>query len=134
MLQNKVHIDGYDWVISLDTRNQLSFYFEKLETDEYAGLFWEGGDDSPSSYYIGSVDDNVLPKNISPIKVIRRLISEIALLINRSKVHFFYFNPSTDRKSKFYINIFKSYLPLLNGNWTYQIIDGSWFYFTREVE
>ena len=118
MLHSRVQIDHLNWVVSLKDFGELIFYFEKLEIDEYAGLFWKGGDDSPSHYYVRSVEDNILPGNISPIKVIRKLIKEIISLVNRSKVNFFYFSPSTARKSKFYINVFMTYLHLLNGNLT----------------
>jgi hypothetical protein len=134
MLQSKVQIDNFNWVVSLNMRGELSFYFEQLEIDEYAGLFWKGGDDSPREYYVASVEDNVLPKNISPVKVVRKLIKEVAALVNRSKINFFYFSPSTDRKAIFYINVFKTYLPLLKGEWQFQIIDDTWFYFTKVAE
>ncbi len=134
MMQSNVQIDNLSWVVSLNMRGELSFYFEQLEIDEYAGPFWKGGDDSPREYCVASLEDNVLPRNISPVKVIRKLIKKVAALVNRSKVNFFFFSPSTDRKSKFYANVFKAYLPLLKGEWQFQTIDNTWFYFTKVAE
>jgi hypothetical protein len=131
MYSTHIHIDGHEWVISLGDKGQLSFYFRELIHDEFAGWFWRGGDDNPSYYYVPTIEDNVLPQGVSAVKVLRRLIIEMAKLINRSKVDFFYFKPSTDRKGDFYVNIFKSHLHLLNGNWNYQVIDKEWFYFNR---
>jgi hypothetical protein len=134
MYSTHVHINGHEWVISLGQRGQLSFFFRKLMYDEYAGGFWRGGDDNPSYYYEPTVEDNELPEGVSAIRVLRTLITEIANLINRYKVEFFYFKPSTDRKADFYVNIFQNYIHLLNGEWNYQVIDKEWFYFNKVSE
>ena len=131
MFKSNIQIGNHEWVITLDEYKELSFYLNQLVRDEDAGKWWKGGDDSPSTYFIPTTKDDVLPTGLSSVSTVRKIILEIVKLINRYKITFFYFRPSTDRKATFYINIFTKYLTMLNGKWEYQIIDKKWFYFNK---
>jgi hypothetical protein len=128
---HKVEIEGYEWKVSLDIYNELSFVFYEIFHDPDEGQWWDGSDDFTTTYRVPNVKDNALPDGLSSVRVMRRIIEEIIAVLNRSKTDFFYFKPTTDRKADFYVSIFERYLHRLRGEWEYQIIDKKWFYFRK---
>lgn len=134
MVSRKIEIDGYEWKVSLDLFNELSFVFYEIIHDPDEGQWWDGSSDFTTTYKVPNMKDNSLPVGLSPIRVLREIIKGIASVINQSKTEFFYFKPTTDRKAEFYVNIFKQHLHLLRGEWEYQVIDKKWFYFRKVSE
>ena len=132
MIKKTVTIEDHEWVIGLNRDRELHFSFQEVVRDEWAGLFWSGGDDdSPDTCTLPTLEDNVLPAGLSAVSVWQRLIDEIVRMINRHDIDFFYFTPSTQRKAHFYENMFHRYLPRLKGRWKCQVIDKTWFYFNK---
>jgi hypothetical protein len=78
-------------------------------------------------------EDDMLPGGLSPVTVIRRLMGMVVGMINTHRICFFYFNPSTDRKRRFYQQILPHFLAALEGNWQAQEVEGKWFYITRDA-
>lgn len=131
-MNTTIHIDGYDWVVQLNEYNELLFYFLEVVEETNEDDWWNGEYDfSPKTYTRRNVEDNVLPDGVSVVKVIRHILKSMIGIINRSQTDFFYFKPSTERKAKFYMNVFNRYIHLLEGEWNYQIINQKWFYFNK---
>lgn len=131
MINSTVALAEHEWTVTLNSSNELRFTFAEWVHDEWAGYFWNGEDDMPSKYTIRNVKDNVLPKDMSAVRVLRAIIKEAISVVNQSQTKFFYFTPSTKRKGAFYEQIFRHYLPQLKGQWEYQVIEKTWFYFFK---
>jgi hypothetical protein len=129
MNSEKVYIDKYYWTILLTEDKELVFYYNEVFKEEDGGFCKFDGE--PTEYIVPTTADGILPPDVSAIRVLRKLLTEIVKYVNRSHTDFFYFTPSTTRKADFYFSIFEKYIPYLKGEWSYQMIGKKWYYFTR---
>jgi hypothetical protein len=134
LMTRKVNIENHTWEIQLLKSREIMFSYliEVIEGKE--SLWGWCSDPDDYKYNIRVYDDDVLPDGVSATKVVNKIISSAISLINQSGYDFFYFCASTNRKGIFYKNIIDKFLKRIKGNWTYQIIDIDWFYFSKVNE
>jgi hypothetical protein len=134
MLKRTLTMGSHDWLVELSDSNMLEIRY--VVKQEEAGPEWRSWEDrEPIGTGVSlsqTYDDDVLPEGLASITVIHRLLGMVVGMINTHRIPFFYFNPSTGRKKRFYEQILPHFLEALDGNWHAQEVDGEWFYLTRD--
>ncbi|MGM0587259.1 MAG: hypothetical protein ACQETE_02480 [Bacteroidota bacterium] len=134
MYERQLDIGEHSWIIQLSGDRSLEFRYLAEVVDEQKDQ-WYTRDELQElvaeTFVESSYGDNILPDGIPPIIVVRRLMGMITSMIDRHQIGFFYFNPSTHRKKRFYRSILPHFLDTLNGKWSAQQMTGDWFYITR---
>jgi hypothetical protein len=130
-MEQIINIENERWVIRLTNDNQLSFaYILPYEkTQACTDPLWHDWDDGPY------IEERVVfmqgVSSISPFKLRRHLITEISKFINRNKITFFYFQPTTQQRGRIYNSLVSTLISTLGGDWDFQISNEEWFYFYK---
>ena len=135
MMTKSIHIDDHVWEITFTMNKEIQFSYVTTHVANTHPIWndWDGSDvgDTYSTYEFG---DMTIPQDVSPIKVISKILSGVKSLIKHSRTDFFYFNASTERKGRFYTNVIEKLIREIEGEWEYQIIDNSWYYISKVSE
>lgn len=126
-----IYIEDEKWNIRLTEAGELMFsYMMPYEKSiEATNPLWYDFDRTP---YIPSEYTSVDGvTNISPFILKERLINGVVDVVSMSKCNFFYFKPNTKQKGNIYSNIVNLLISKLKGVWVCQVIDKTWFYFTK---
>ena len=131
MASNKIQIDSYIWEIVLSKEKELQISMVE-QIEEYLDPLWKKKKkEEVERYNIYHDQDNLLSKEAPAVTIVRALLTQSAELIKSTNTQFFYFTPSTSRKAMFYTVIVEQFQSELGKDWNYQIIDETWFYFTK---
>lgn len=124
-------IGEHTWQLIISRQMEMGFYKEVIEENDEDPLMWDDWDGEWSPYFtVPSIADNILPAELSAVTVMRKIIRRLIGMIHQYNINFFYFQPGTGRKARFFKYIFQRYLPELRGSWSWQVVD-NYYYFTR---
>jgi len=131
-MTTKVNIDNHVWEITFteDKEIQFSYVTEHVTNTHPIWNDWDGSDIG-DTYTTYEFSDMRIPEGLSPIKVIREILEGVKYLIKRTHTEFFFFSAETERKGKFYTNVIEKLIRELDGDWTYQIVEDSWYYISK---
>jgi hypothetical protein len=124
-------IRDQEWEVVLTDKKELQISLIEIKESKVDPLWYDWEKDPIERFTIYHVEDQILPKGLCSAMVVRQLMKKVASLIQQQEIDFFYFSPSTTRKAKFYTVIVEQFLAELGKNWKHQIIDETWFYFTK---
>jgi len=125
-------IKNETWYITLSEVAQISFAYAipYEKSVECLNPLWFNWDYEPYEPEM-SWSSTGAATNISPFVLKKKLLNSVVNLINKSKVTFFYFTPTSKQKGKIYANLVKLLISKLEGKWDTQIIEKNWFYFSK---
>lgn len=133
-IKKKFTIDGFEWLVLLDTDHSLSFYIKEKDKEMVkSGLWQDWGDKRDLGIENGywTTDPKLIKGKIPSVKFFKKLIKELPGIIKSSGVNYFHFAPNSLKKKRLYKTISDAIINKLpGGDWTYQIAANT-FYFSR---
>lgn len=140
MIKETLRIKDHIWALSLGDTNEISFSFRKVIPNDEDPNMWDDWDGEWRDYLVlWTSGDGDLPEGLNAVSVMRHIIHRAKSLINRLGLKYFYFRGATRRKTQFYVNLIRRYIPNIDDEWDIQILldDGSennhdYFYFYRK--
>lgn len=133
ILSKSVTIDDMLWEVTISKEGEISFahiYDSNAHPDGSENWLWRSWDAHDSASFKNFIESGIASK-ISPFKLKRELLKTIATMIRQSRVEFFYFVPTSENRGRIYSRLAESLISEIGGEWTFQIIDNYWFYFTK---
>ena len=132
MHELNLKIENETWHIALSDVGQVSFAYAipYEKSNECLNPLWFDWDYEPYEPEM-SWSMQGITTNISPFVLKTELLDAVVNLINKSKVTFFYFTPTSKQRGKIYSNVVKLLISKMDGEWDTQIIDETWFYFSK---
>jgi len=127
-----VEIGDHTWQLIITKRMEIGFYKEVIEKNDI-DPFWQSFDRDYEPYFtVPSIADNLLPPELSAVVVMRRIFERLIGMIHQYRLRFFYFQPGSGRKARFFLSVFRHYIPQLRGRWTYQMMENTYYFSQTE--
>ena len=134
-LERHLKIDNHEWRLNIAIDGSIDFAYLKPVVwgeDPLDGL-WHDWSDPDSVHYQPSYiydETNILP-GTSVFRVKNELLEAIAQMIRQSGRDMVFFKSVDEQRGRIYTNIVNVLIEKLGGNWSCQVIENKWFYFTR---